>query len=44
LQFIEGLQNILVLEDGKQKMLGSYDHVKEMGLDAKAIIEEFNKA
>jgi hypothetical protein len=25
-------------------MLGSYDHVKAMGLDAKAIIDEFEKA
>jgi hypothetical protein len=44
LQFIERCENILVLEDGKQKILGSFEQIQREGMDIKAILSEYNKA
>jgi len=43
LQFIKDCEQILVLEDGKQKVLGSYAEIQEKGLDIEAILSDYSK-
>ena len=46
MQHLKNVENILVLDDGKIKMRGSYDELKQQGLDFDEILKKYegNKA
>ena len=41
MQHLKNVENILVLDDGKIKMRGSYDELKEQGLDFDEILKKY---
>lgn len=44
LQFLKEERKILVLENGVQKMLGSYKEIIDQGFNIEAILQQFNQA
>lgn len=44
LQFILGCKKIIVLENGTQRMQGSYEEIQEKGMDIESILSDYNKA
>ena len=43
IQFLERCPQILILEDGKQKMLGNYRFLIENGFDAREILQSYTQ-
>jgi ABC-type transport system involved in cytochrome bd biosynthesis fused ATPase/permease subunit len=44
LQFLRQCRTILVLKEGKQQMLGSYEEILAQGFDIEEILNHYNTA
>jgi ABC-type transport system involved in cytochrome bd biosynthesis fused ATPase/permease subunit len=43
LQFLRGSEKILVLQDGKQAMLGNFDEITQQGFNVDEILKTYNQ-
>jgi len=44
LQFMRRCPQVLILEDGKQKMIGNFEELLVNGFDADEILQNYNKS